>query len=92
MQFADFVIVALVAIFCGSFAQLTSGYSRGGWVVNLGIAFCGAVAGTVLSRSLNAPEIYSIRYRMLDFPIIYAVVGAALLLAALGFLIKPHRR
>jgi len=83
MQSADFIMIALVAIVCGSVAQLTSGYSRGGWIVNLGVAFAGALAGTVLSRFLNAPEIYDLKYRMVDFPIIYSIVGSALLLAAL---------
>lgn len=91
MQSADFIVAALVAIVCGTFAQLTSAYSRGGWWVHLGIGFAGAVIGVVVSRALNAPVIYNVQYRMIDYPIIYSVVGSALLLAALGFLIKPHR-
>ncbi len=84
-------MVALVAIVCGSIAQLTSGYSRGGWIVNLGVAFFGALAGVVISRELNAPVIYDVKYRMVDFPIIYSLVGSALFVAALGFLMKPGR-
>jgi uncharacterized membrane protein YeaQ/YmgE (transglycosylase-associated protein family) len=90
MQSADFILIALVAVVCGSIAQLTSGYSRGGWMVNWGIAFFGALAGVVLSRELNAPIIYDIKYRAVDFPIIYAIMGSALFVAALGFLVKPH--
>jgi len=92
MQSADFLLIALVAIVCGTIAHLTSGYSRGGWIVNLGIAFFGALAGVVLSRELNAPVIYDIKYRAVDFPIIYSLVGSALFVAALGFLVKPHGR
>lgn len=92
MQSADFIMIALVAIVCGSIAQLTSSYSRGGWIVNWGIAFFGALAGVVISRELSAPVIYDVQYRSVDFPIVYSLVGSALFVAALGFLVKPHGR
>ena len=91
MEQMDFIMIALVAIFCGSIGQLTSGYSRGGWVVNLGIGFAGALAGVFLSRTLNAPVIYNIAFKRIDFPIIYSLIGAALFLAAVGLLVKPRR-
>lgn len=91
MQLGDFIMLVLVAIVCGSIAQLSSGYSRGGWIVNWGVAFFGALAGVVISRELNAPVIYDVKYRMVDFPIIYSIVGSALFVAALGFLVKPGR-
>jgi uncharacterized membrane protein YeaQ/YmgE (transglycosylase-associated protein family) len=92
MNSAEFLVTALVAIICGTIAQFTSGYSRGGWIVNIGVGFIGALAGVVVSRSLNAPLIYDLKYRMIDFPIIYSLIGCALCLAAIGFLVKPNRR
>ena len=84
-------MIALVALVCGTLAQITSAYSRGGWIVNLGVAFAGALAGVIVARYLHAPSIYDVSYRTINFPIIYSVVGAALLLAALNFLVKPNR-
>lgn len=92
MQSADFIMVAFVAIVCGTFAQLTSSHSRGGWIVNLGVAYIGASAGVILSRYFDAPVIYDMIYRNVDFPIIYAIVGSALFVAALGLLVKPYGR
>jgi uncharacterized membrane protein YeaQ/YmgE (transglycosylase-associated protein family) len=92
MNSAELLITAIVAVVCGTIAQLTSGYSRGGLIVNIGVGFLGALAGVVVSRSLNAPVIYDLKYRMIDFPIIYSLVGCALFLAAIGLLVKPHRR
>ena len=66
--------------------------SRGGWIVHLGVAYAGALAGVVIARYFNAPVIYNVKYRMVDFPIVYSIVGSALLLAALGFLVKPEGR
>jgi uncharacterized membrane protein YeaQ/YmgE (transglycosylase-associated protein family) len=88
----DLLLIAIVAFVCGTIAQLTSGYSLGGWIVNLGVGFLGALTGVAASRLLNAPIIYNVKYRMIDFPIIYSLIGAALFLAATGFLVKPHRR
>jgi uncharacterized membrane protein YeaQ/YmgE (transglycosylase-associated protein family) len=92
MTLADFLLITLVAIVCGTISQVTSSYSRGGWIVNWGVGFIGALAGVAVSRSLDAPIIYDIKYRMVDFPIIYSIIGSALSLAAIGFLVKPHRR
>jgi uncharacterized membrane protein YeaQ/YmgE (transglycosylase-associated protein family) len=88
----DLLLVILVAIVCGTLAQLTSKYSRGGWIVHLGIGFLGALAGTVAARTFNVPKIYNIKIRTVDFPIIYAIIGSVFLLAAIGFFIRPSRR
>ncbi len=92
MEPADFMMAALVGIVCGTAAQLTSGYSRGGWIVNMGVAFVGAILGASVARLLNAPSIYDFRYRMVDFPIVYSIIGSALFVGVLGFLIKPNNR
>lgn len=92
MSLVDLLLLILVAIACGTFAQLTSGYSRGGWIVNLGIGFLGALAGVFIARSFAMPKIYDVKVRAVDFPIIYAIIGSVLLLAAIGFFIKPGRR
>ena len=91
MNLIDFALIALVAIVCGTIAQLTSGFSKGGWIVNLIIGFFGSLAGVFISRMLNAPVIYDIVIQSTKFPVIYCIVGAALSLAAIGFIIKPGR-
>ena len=63
MNSTDFLLALLVAVICGTIAQLTSGYSKGGWIVNLIIGFLGALAGVVVSRLLNAPVIYDLIYK-----------------------------
>ena len=85
-------MIFLTALVCGTFAQLTSGYSKGGWIVNLAVGFLGALAGVLVSRSLNAPVIYNLDINNTKFPIIYSVIGAVVLLAGIGLFIKPGRR
>jgi uncharacterized membrane protein YeaQ/YmgE (transglycosylase-associated protein family) len=88
----DLLLVVVVAIACGTVAQLTSGYSKGGWIVNLGIGFLGALAGVIISRMLNAPVIYDLQIGIRSFPLIYAIIGSVFFLAAIGLIVKPGRR
>ena len=91
MDGIDFLLAMGVALVCGTIAQLTSRYSRGGWFVHLGLGYAGAVLGAYLSRSLNAPLVYNIRYGATDFPVIWSLIGSVALVAAIGFFVKPSR-
>ena len=91
MDYIDFLLAMGVALICGIIAQLTSGYSRGGWFVHLGLGYAGAVLGVYLSRSLNAPLVYNVRFGSTDFPVIWSLVGSVAFVAAIGFFIKPGR-
>jgi len=92
MNLIDLLLVLAMAVVCGSGAQFTSGYSSGGWIVNLGVGFLGALAGVVVSRSLNAREIYNLDIGTTHFPVIYALIGCVFFLAAINLLVKPGRR
>lgn len=91
MNLIEFLLTVLVAVACGTIAQMTSGYSRGGWIVNLGIGFFGALAGVVVSRLLNARVIYDLEIGTIRFPIIYSIIGSVFFLAAIGLMVKPGR-
>lgn len=91
MDLIDLLFIVVLGIICGSVGQLTSGYSRGGWAVHLGLGFIGAAAGTYLSRTFNAPLIYNITVEKTEFPVIWALVGSVFFVAAIGFVVKPGR-
>jgi uncharacterized membrane protein YeaQ/YmgE (transglycosylase-associated protein family) len=92
MNLIDLSLIVLVGISCGTIAQLTSGYSKGGWIVNLAIGFFGALAGVFVSRSLNAPVVYDLKVATVNFPLIYCMLGAVLFLAAISLFMKPGSR
>jgi uncharacterized membrane protein YeaQ/YmgE (transglycosylase-associated protein family) len=87
----DFLLVCGLAIICGTVAQLTSGFERGGWFVHIGLGFAGAVLGAYLSSLLNLPVIYNVRHGDTNFPIIWSLVGAVFAVALIGFFVKPRR-
>ncbi len=88
----DLLFISLVALVAGTVGQLTSKYSRGGWPVNLGVAFAGAVLGVYVSRTYGFNEIYTITYRKVEFPVIWALIGAVLSVAGISLLVRPGRR
>ncbi len=92
MNLIDLLLMLAVAVVCGSLAQMTSKYSRGGWIVHLGLGFMGAAAGVAVARTLTVPIVYMLRVADTDFPIIWALIGSVFLVALPGFLVKPSRR
>ena len=91
MNLTDFLLALAVGVVCGIFAQMTSSYSKGGWIVNPIVGLLGALTGVVVSRLLNAPVIYDLAIEGYRFPLIYCFIGSVLFLAAIGFFIKPGR-
>ncbi len=92
MNWIDLLLTLAVAVVLGTFAQLTSTFARGGWFVHLGVGFLGALAGVMVSRSLPVPEVYVLKIKTFSYPIIWAIIGSALFLAAIGFFVKPKRQ
>ncbi len=89
MSLIDFLLMIAIAVAFGSLAQWTSGYSRGGWIVNLSVGFLGALAGALVARSFDVPEIYQLTLGRATFPIIWSIIGSVLFLAAISLVVKP---
>jgi uncharacterized membrane protein YeaQ/YmgE (transglycosylase-associated protein family) len=92
MNMIELSLTGLVAIICGTIAQLTSSNVKGGWIVHPVIGFFGGLVGVYISRSLNAPVVYNLKIGMVVFPIVYCLIGAVIFLAAIGLFVKPAGR
>ncbi len=91
MTWIDLPFIAGIGIICGAIGQLTSGYSKGGWGVHLGLGLVGAGLGIYISRVLEAPVIFNVMIEHTEVPIIWSLVGSVFFVAAIGFLVKPGR-
>ncbi len=91
MDLIDLAIIAILGIGCGALGQLTSGYSRGGWIVYILIGIAGATLGTYLARHFDAPDIFNLKFGKTNFPIIWALIGSVLSIAFISLLVKPGR-
>ena len=84
MTLLDLIILLIVAAITGSIGQALVGYSYGGCLVSAVVGFIGAFVGVWLARQLGLPELLSITIGNETFPIIWSVIGSAILSLVLG--------
>ena len=91
MSLVGFIILLAIAAIAGSIGQALAGYSLGGCLVSIIVGFIGAFIGLWLAQNLGLPEIFSINVEGESFPVVWAIVGSALLTAVIGLLTRPRR-
>jgi len=84
MTLLGFLLLLLIAGIVGAIGQALSGYSIGGFLVSIIVGFVGAYIGVWLAGQLGLPEIFSITIQGQSFPIVWGIVGAAILSLIIG--------
>lgn len=90
MSLFGFVILLVVAAICGALGQAIAGYSLGGCVISIVVGFVGAFLGIWIARQFGLPGIFVIDVDGQPFPIVWSVVGSALLAAIVGIISRPR--
>jgi len=91
MTLIDFLLLLIVAAICGSIGQAIAGYSVGGCLLSAVVGFIGALLGLWLARLLGLPELIPVTIGGRSFPIIWSIIGSALLSLVLGLLFRRRR-
>ncbi len=91
MSLVGFIILLIIAAIAGSAGMALAGYSRGGLLAAIVVGFVGAYIGIWLAGQLGLPTFLVVNIDGRPFPIIWAIIGAALLSALLGLLFRPRR-
>jgi uncharacterized membrane protein YeaQ/YmgE (transglycosylase-associated protein family) len=86
MSILDFIVLLIVAAICGSIGQALVGYSVGGCLVSSVVGFLGAFVGAWLGRQVGLPELLTINIGGQPFPVLWSVVGSAVLVGVLALL------
>ena len=86
MTIVQFLVLLLIAAVCGSVGQALAGYSLGGCLVSAIVGFVGALLGMWLARQLGLPEVLVIRVGGEAFPVLWSIVGSAILALIVGLL------
>lgn len=86
MTITAFLMLLVIAAVCGALGQAIAGYSLGGCLVSIGVGFLGAVFGMWLAGALALPAIFVVEVGTYDFPVVWSILGSALLVAVLGVL------
>jgi uncharacterized membrane protein YeaQ/YmgE (transglycosylase-associated protein family) len=79
-----FLLLLLIAAICGSIGQALSGYSVGGCLISIIVGFIGAYIGLWLADSMDLPKFYEVNIQGKPFPIVWAIIGSALLSLVIG--------
>jgi uncharacterized membrane protein YeaQ/YmgE (transglycosylase-associated protein family) len=91
MTLLEFLILLLIAAVCGAAGQALAGYSLGGCLISIVVGFIGAFIGVWIARQFGLPEWFAIQVGGRTFPIIWSIIGSAVLALIVGLLTRPAR-
>lgn len=87
MTLVEFILILVIAALIGLIAQsLGGGYWRGGLLLAILLGFVGALVGSWLARRLGLPELLTVTIGGVTFPIVWAIIGAALVVGVASLL------
>jgi uncharacterized membrane protein YeaQ/YmgE (transglycosylase-associated protein family) len=88
MTIIDFLLLLVVAAICGIIAQAIVGISMGGCLISAVVGFVGALVGVWLARSLGLPELLTVHVGGTAFPVVWSIIGSALLLLVISLVVR----
>lgn len=88
MTLFGFIILLIIAALAGALGQALAGYSLGGCIVSTVVGFVGAYLGMWIAGQLGLPTFFTINVQGEPFPIVWAVIGSAILAAIAGLLTR----
>lgn len=83
MTWMGILLLILIGAVCGALAQLVVGFRAGGFVASVVVGFLGALLGTWIARAIGLPSFLAVRIETYTIDILWAVLGAILLLLLL---------
>ena len=92
MSLLGFILLLAIAAVVGSIGQALAGYSIGGCITSVILGFVGAYVGLWLAQVLSLPIFFAVQVDGRSFPLIWSIIGAALLTAAIGLIARSRRR
>jgi len=84
MTLIDLLVLGVVAALCGTIGQSLVGYSIGGCITSAVIGYIGAFIGAWVAHQFGLPEIFTVTISGHSIPILWSIIGSALLVAGLS--------
>jgi uncharacterized membrane protein YeaQ/YmgE (transglycosylase-associated protein family) len=92
MSLVGFLVLLVIAAVAGALGQAIAGYSVGGCLGSILIGFLGAWLGVWLAGQLGLPDFFTLIVDGQPFPVVWAVIGSAILSLIFGLLLGGRRR
>ena len=87
------LVLLIIAGICGMIGRALGGGTGGGFFVSIAVGFVGALIGMFLAGALHLPEILAVTIDGRPFPILWSIIGGALLVALVNAVAyRPMRR
>jgi uncharacterized membrane protein YeaQ/YmgE (transglycosylase-associated protein family) len=84
MTLTGILVLLVIAGIVGGLGQAISGYSFGGCLMSILVGFVGAYVGVCLAVQLGLPELFTVNIEGQPFPIVWGIIGSAILSLILG--------
>jgi uncharacterized membrane protein YeaQ/YmgE (transglycosylase-associated protein family) len=91
MTLVGFLILLVIAAVAGSLGQSIAGYSLGGCLASIVVGFIGAYLGLWIAQQFGLPEPLLISIQSESFPLLWSIIGSAVLSAILGLVFRNRR-
>ena len=91
MTIIGFLVLVLIAAITGSLGMSITGYSRGGCLFSAIVGFLGAFIGMWVARQFGLPELIPVTIEGETFPVVWSIIGSAILSILLGALVRGRR-
>lgn len=92
MTLGGFLILLVIAAICGAVGQALAGFTRPGCLFATLIGFLGAWAGLLLADIFTLPEFLPVSIQGRTFPVVWSIVGAALVSLIASLILSPRRQ
>jgi uncharacterized membrane protein YeaQ/YmgE (transglycosylase-associated protein family) len=91
MSLFGLFFLLLIASICGALGARIAGRRGMGCLTSIVLGFIGALIGTFIARQLDLPLFPWIRFGDNPFPLLWAILGAALFVALLNLLSRSGK-
>lgn len=91
MTLMEFLVLLLISAIAGGIGQSLVGFYLGGCFVSAVVGFIGAYLGAWIAREFGFPAFLVIDIGGRPFPLIWSVIGSAILALALGLITRLTR-
>lgn len=88
MSIIEFAVLLVIASIIGSIGQSISGYSFNGCFASILVGLIGAYLGRWIMNEFHLPVIFSITVFGRTIPVVWTIIGAAILSFGLGIITK----
>lgn len=86
MTLVGFIVLLVIAAIAGSLGQSLAGYSFGGCLGAILVGFVGAWLGVWIAGQFGLPEFFTLVVDGQPFPVVWAIIGAAILSLLFGLI------